>query len=104
MAQEVSFFKNNVEYTEGPFVIVSVSGSWRIEAELKGHHCPVLPHDSILELIKGIALRPTGLNGTREEAAHICDVLNARVRHGLIVLEGISWVDRQLTIRRAARG
>ena len=102
MAQEVGYFKNNVEFIEGPFVIVSVSDQWRIEAELKEHHCSVLPDDSIYPMIREIVhqLRPiarmlnwgTGLNGTRDEAAKVCDILNARAKFGVIRLEGRAWV------------
>ncbi|OHA14616.1 MAG: hypothetical protein A3G49_05495 [Candidatus Sungbacteria bacterium RIFCSPLOWO2_12_FULL_41_11] len=91
MAQEVGYFENNPVYQKGPFVIVSANG-WRIEAELKGHHCPVLPASSIYAMMEKLGLR--GKTNDKEKAALVCDILNGMVRTGQIVLhDNGCWVD-----------
>ena len=97
MAQEVRYFQNNPEFTEGPFVIVNVNG-WRIEVELAGYHCPVLPSTSVLRIVDKLGLH--GKTNNRELAAMVCDNLNARVRAGEIVLRHNTWVD-QASVDRA---
>lgn len=94
MAQIVGWGENNVMFTNGPFVIVNING-WRIEAELRGHHCPVLPGNSIYQIEKKLGLN--GKTWDRELAAQVCDRLNQMARTGEIVLhENGWWVDKQV--------
>lgn len=96
MAQVVGLYENNVTFTEGPFVIVNANG-WRIEAELKGHYCPVLPTTSIFKIVEGLGL--LGKTNDKDLAVAVCDVLNRMVLAGEIVLAGKVWVDRDSVIR-----
>lgn len=90
MAQEVSYFENNPEYKEGPFVMVCANG-WRVEVELKGHHCPVLPDSSIYELLARNGFNPAK-EVSRVLAARKVDWLNKMVAVGKIVLvNGKYW-------------
>ena len=88
MAQQVGYRENNVEYTEGPFVIVN-AGGWRIESELKGHQCPVLPGSDIIAFIN----KENGgvLKGSLEQMSKVCDKLNALVDVGEILLHRNWW-------------
>lgn len=92
MTQIVEFFENDIVFKEGPFVISNPLGNgWRIEVEMKGHRCSVLPDLSIYKLKE----QQFGLKGKtmdQSRAAHVCDQLNAMVREGHIVLVGRSWV------------
>lgn len=88
MAQEVGWGQNNVEFKEGPFVIVNING-WRIEAELKGHYCPVLPASSIYRITERMGF--SGKTDNKEQAEMVCDALNGMVRTGQIVLADNGW-------------
>lgn len=90
MAQLVGYFEDNVKYTEGPFVVVS-AGGYRIEVELKEHHCPVLPDLSVYALLQRNGFNPHKENRI-EEAEKKVDWLNQQVREGKIVLQGRMWV------------
>jgi hypothetical protein len=91
MAQVVGYWENNVIYTEGPFVITKPLGNgWRIEVELKGHHCPVLPDLSICRLQETFGLR--GKVADKDRIAFVCDQLNSMVAKTQIVLRGNCWV------------
>ena len=89
MAQEVGYFENHIEYEEGPFVMVDAHG-WRVEVELKGHHCPCLPGTSIYALRKALGF-PVG-KGQQERIAGQVDKLNQLVCEGYVVLENNAWV------------
>ena len=89
MAQEVGYFENFPVFEEGPFVIVNANG-YRIEVERKNHKCPVLPHNSVSDILWG-ELGYKGKTG-REHAAELCDKLNQMVKDGRIVLRGDWWV------------
>ena len=90
MAQVIGYYENNVTFTEGPFVICNpLANGWRIEVELKGHHCPVLPDLSICRLMESHGWH--GKTHDENKAADICDWLNGLVRCGSIVLYGNSW-------------
>jgi hypothetical protein len=92
MAQEVGYFEDDVEYTEGPFVIVNPMGNgWRIEVELVGHRCPVLTDSSIHELRLKNGW-PTGKLNSKAQAAELCDWLNSKVRDGIIEQVRNGWV------------
>lgn len=94
MAQVVGFFEDNVVFAEGPFVISNPCASgWRIEAELKGHHCPVLPDPTIYKLKASLGMHNKTLD--RDLAVRVCDALNQLVRDGEIVLEGRMWTERK---------
>lgn len=91
MAQVVGYYDNDVQYTEGPFVICNALGNgWRIEAELKGHHCPVLPDASIYTAAKKFGF--VGKTDDKQHAAYVCDRLNQMVREGKISLYRNVWV------------
>ena len=90
MAQIVSYWQNNVEFTEGPFVLVNING-WRIEVELKGHKCPVFLDSSICEFCL-LHNKPRRKTNNFQVARRTCDWLNEQVRHGKIVLKGRAWV------------
>ena len=90
MAQEVPYYADNITYEEGPFVLV-YAGGYRIEAELKGHHCPVLPDVSILHLIEA-QFGDSCKSDNKQEIARRVDWLNEMVRAGEVVLRGKSWV------------
>lgn len=91
MAQQVGYYENNVEFTEGPFVIVN-AGGWRIEVELKEHHCPVLPDSSIYRLCGDRLGHPLTKLHFYESAVELCDWLNQEVERGTIVLNGRGWI------------
>lgn len=84
MAQDVGYYENNVTFVEGPFVVVFANG-YRIEVELKGAKCPVLPDDSIYHYCKNNHLACHKEQG-REPIARTVDILNQKVRDGQIVL------------------
>ena len=91
MAQFVRYFENNVEFKEGPFVLCNPLGNgYRIEVELKGHNCPVLPDSSIYSF-----LERSGYNNdkTWDKASteNKVDFLNSKVRIGVIVNENGVW-------------
>jgi len=92
MAQVVGYMDNHVEFKEGPFVICNALGNgWRIEVELKGHICPVLPDASIYELIKRLRMYP-GKFVEKAKAEKLCNLLNRLVKHGGIRLKNNQWV------------
>lgn len=82
MAQEVAFAENNIVYTEGPFVMVHISG-WRVEVELPGHHCPVLPDASISQFLERHGFS-SGKELDKKKAAAKVDFLNSMERCGRI--------------------
>lgn len=91
MAQAIGYWDDNVVFTEGPFVICNPLGNgWRIEVELKEHHCPVLPDLSIYHLKKQLGM--TGKTMNVELAEGVCDTLNQMVQDGKIILNGNLWV------------
>lgn len=95
MAQVVGYHEDNVVFEEGPFVAVEVGG-WRIEAEFKGHKCPVLPDFSIYRLLaregKHGGKYPTSDLGTAQIKETV-DWLNQLVKDGEIRLwNGTTWV------------
>lgn len=88
--QEVTFGDNNVTYKHGPFVISSTLGGFRVEAERKGHHCPVLPDPTIYRMCEQ-KVGPL-LKTTKERAKKQAAYLNEQVKLGAIVLQGKTWV------------
>ncbi len=85
VAQVVRYNENNVTYTQGPFVIAHATSGWRIEVELKGHKCPVLPHTSIFHLQKSVNNNwPDGTTQDQKVASNWCDYLNKLVKNGQI--------------------
>lgn len=75
MAQVVEYFENNVVFAEGPFVICNpFCNGWRIEVELKGHLCPILPDSSIYEIMNRLGM--VGKTMDKELAKRVCDTLN----------------------------
>ena len=94
MAQEIGYYDDNVAFKEGPFVIVNVGSrikpSWRIEAELVGHTCPVLPDASIFTILRRSGMHFATPN--KRLAMRVCDHLNKMVRDGEIVRKGGVWV------------
>lgn len=90
MAQIVGYWKDNITYEEGPFVVVDVSNNnqFRIEVELKGHHCSILPDTSIYEF-----LRKADIDAyDREQCIETCDLLNQMVMEKKIVEINGFWV------------
>ncbi|OHB20220.1 MAG: hypothetical protein A2939_03370 [Parcubacteria group bacterium RIFCSPLOWO2_01_FULL_48_18] len=91
MAQVIGYFEDNVVFTEGPFVICNPLGNgWRIEVELKGHHCPILPDLTIHKLKERLGM--SGKTMDRSLTERVCNTLNRMARNGEIVLNGNSWV------------
>jgi len=92
MAQFVGYFEDDVEFAEGPFVVVDIFG-YRIEVEYKGAKCPALPDVSIYRLREALG-HPWGKTTNRDLAIKMCDELNALVREERIVLHpnGKCWV------------
>lgn len=90
MAQIVGYWQDNVEFEEGPFVMVH-AGGWRIEVEVKNHKCPCLPELSIYNLLDAHSRR-IYKTGSSALAAQTVDWLNEQVRAGKIVLQGKIWV------------
>lgn len=102
MAQVVGYFRDNVTYTEGPFVIV-YAGGWRIEVEQKDKIHPVMTSLSIDRIIKRLGI-PYGKTRDQELAATVCDSLNAMVRAGEIILtDWGSWVDKNSVVQAQQR-
>ncbi|RLC65869.1 MAG: hypothetical protein DRI48_06015 [Chloroflexi bacterium] len=93
MAQQVGYFEDNVDYAEGPFVIVFING-WRIEVQQDGCKCPVLPDGSIYVLRKKVFGRDWKMS-SREEAERVCDYLNSLVSQGEITKVHGVWVWRE---------
>lgn len=91
MAQEVHYFENDVIYEEGPFVMTQING-WRIEVELKGHRCPVLPMTSIYQMLKENGLYD-GKTDDKEKVVKAVDWLNEQVRKGNIILKKETYWD-----------
>ena len=95
MAKEAGYYDNPTEeqsidlYSEGPFVIVNAAG-WRIEVQLEGHHCPILPHHTIYNLSREWGYPPGKYE--RDRAARLCDRLNKSVKSGQIVKVGAAWL------------
>ena len=77
-------------FREGPFVVVWING-FRIEAEYRGHHCPVLPMVSIYKFLEheGMQAHKTDDRKKIEESV---DLLNQKVKEGVIKLSGAVWV------------
>lgn len=106
MAQIIRYFENNVEYTEGPFVLTKLNSydDYRLEVELKDHHCPVLTGLSIDRLIVKRKQkfcvqsdrsdgRPLArLRGTLDKMTFVCDWLNQQVNKGVVILKHGAWV------------
>lgn len=94
MAQIIGYFEDDIVLTEGPFVICDPCGNgWRIEVELKGHKCPVLPDASIYRIEERLGLH--GKTNNQKQAEMVCDTLNRMVRDGKIVLDGKIWVHKK---------
>jgi hypothetical protein len=89
MAQTVGYFEDTNRFAEGPFVLCEKAGNFRIEAEMKGQKCPVLPDVSILPLIYGYESF-----GAKEPRERLVDWLNGLVRVEAIVCEGGVWVHK----------
>lgn len=93
MAQVINYFSNDIVFAEGPFVICNPLGNgWRIEVELKGHCCPVLPDSSIYVTERSLGL--VGKTWDKSLAEKVCDELNEMVRDGKIVLSDKVWVEK----------
>lgn len=89
MAQKVGYCENDIEYEDGPFVMVWASG-YRIEVCLPGHHCPVLPHLDVYRFLEA--------NGYESQKsldkgiiATSVDWLNLQVLEGTITLQDNIW-------------
>jgi hypothetical protein len=86
MAQEVSYWADDVTYEEGPFVICNpAQNGWRIEVENKGGRCPVLPDLSIVRLRDSLG-HEKGKTHNKSLISSYCDVLNRLVKVGVIEL------------------
>ena len=93
MAQAIEYYDNDVVLTEGPFVICNPHGNgWRIELELKGHKCPVLPDTTIYTIMHNLGL--DGKTHNQKKVETVCDALNAMVKDGKIVLVGKCWLPK----------
>jgi hypothetical protein len=89
MAVKVEYFTDIDQqpdmFSEGPFVMVNALGQWRIECQMVGGHCPVMPSSSIYDL-----LRIEGIHYAKSSdelaVGRTVDWLNARVKEGVITL------------------
>jgi len=89
MAQKVGYFENKVTFHEGPFVYTNATG-FRVEVEMKGHKCPVLPELNIYYLLENNLM--TAGKADEEDIIKSVDFLNEKVRKGEIILkEGRYW-------------
>jgi hypothetical protein len=93
VAQIVEWSEDNVEYTQGPFVVTRMSGGrCRIEVEFKGHKCPVLPDITIVKFVWAFAPADMQNDGTMVSTIELVDWLNSQVREGVIELDGSCWI------------
>lgn len=77
-------------FKEGPFVIVSTPGGWRIEVELADCPHTVLLDSTIYKFIYNNKRDP-GKFIRIEEAEDLCDWLNGQVKKGAIVKKGLGY-------------
>lgn len=88
MAQKVGVHDANVFFKEGPFVIL-FDKKWKIGAQLGHHTCAYDPDMSIDRLVKRMDFDDPQ---TEEDAAKLCDALNAKARDGEIVNKKGAWI------------
>lgn len=91
MAQILRCGETPQTFTEGPFIGVSLyPNGFRVEVELKGHHCTVLPDDSVYRYMKhrGIMLGWMG----HDEIKRTVDHLNSMVVNRSITVDGRAWI------------
>jgi hypothetical protein len=95
MAQKVDYYEDNVEYQGGPFVVcvLGPGNDFRVEVELKGHKCPVLPQSSIYEMMKEIDF--DGRTNDLKKINLVVDALNAFVKTGRIVCVDGAWIEKK---------
>lgn len=89
MAQQHGYGTNGEEFTEGPFVVVE-AGGYRLEAELKGHICSVLPDSSIYEFLRAYGM-DIPKHWKFDVIAAQVDFLNQKVKEGVITLRDGKW-------------
>lgn len=101
MAQVVGYYQDHVRYKQGPFVICNAQGNgWRIECEQKNSTCPMLPHTSVVNLIR-IRFKLEGKSRDRDFVARICDQLNEMVtKKEINLLNSRVWAFGQYDVRR----
>jgi len=88
MAQVVNYSNMNIEFEEGPFVLVN-SGGYRIEVQTECHGGSCLP---VCSIYKAMKLRfPHFIKGTLGEASIVCDWLNSKVKSGEIAKMDHCW-------------
>jgi hypothetical protein len=94
MARSIRYGQNNKDvhglYAEGPFVvtILEMNIDCRVEVQLVGHHCPVLPDSSIYDLLKR-SKKPS--RGVFSEIVQTVNFLNARATLGQIRHAECGW-------------
>lgn len=93
MAQHVGYFENNIQFSEGPFVVCKLMESgYRIEVEnpesRKG--CPCLPDSSIYGFA-GTNNLPMVSNRLKD-IEETCDILNKMVQLNMIQNLSNWWV------------
>lgn len=89
--QHVSYWQNDIEYAEGPFVVCDLPGqAYRIEAEMLDHHTSVYTHHSVYEVQRQLGM--VGNTDNRTLVDGVCGVLNRMVTEGKIVRLGREWV------------
>jgi hypothetical protein len=95
MAQQVEYWQDNIEYLEGPFVVVN-AGGYRIEMELKGHCCPV---QTTVLIDRYLAEHKFSCYKTNclQTASDTVDWLNNKVKNGDIILVNGRWVPKKYT-------
>ena len=94
MAQEVDYWENDVNYSEGPFVYVYLnSGRYRIEVD-HGGLCPQLPDRSI-HLLQDKLGHSVITMLSREKAISLCDKLNEMVCNGEIIQNSGLWICKE---------
>jgi len=90
MAKQVHYAEKNVDFSDGPFVVVQIAG-YLIEAQHDARSGSVLPDTSIYQLLRehGIEHGKTCSSKPVEEAV---DWLNQMVELGRIVKDRGAWV------------
>jgi len=99
MAQIVRYYQDNVVYEDGPFVVCDLNtggwSGWRLQVEVKGLPHPVVPEDSIFDLVESrYGCRYMLKSNDRERIVEMCDYMNSLVKDGKIVLDGSWWVHK----------
>ena len=84
MAQKVSWYDNDVEYLEGPFVVCDMNGKCRLEVEFKGRKCPALPIQEVINFARSKYPQWEWYGTKLSSVELLCDSLNNDFKRGLL--------------------